>query len=354
MKNANNDLKAMRSAQSGTVGYKTVANGMPASRDAAPYLGQAHVGGSYTQDDVAHRIAASRGCQFGVEEIKRVWNAVGNYLLDRMPEEPCAYDLGFVRVRPAIGGPFPSMDAAFDPERNRVYVSVTPSDTIRNAVADSSPVREGGESGDQPEVGNVTWDDATSQTVKSGEPFKVYGNALTLNVGDESAELQLPGEAEPVAVALSPVVEGNWQRLEGRLAHPVEACKGAVLAVKTHGYDPDSGLKVVKSRPLTVLADAPTPVEAPTITSAGTRGDGDGYVNVTDSTLDVTGENIEPATQIELLTDTGALWHAVQAAYADGKLTARLNFGEPPCEDGAVRVTTAGGSALYEVEYGSH
>ncbi len=199
----------------------------------------------------------------------------------------------------------------------------------------------------------MTWDDATSQTVKSGEPFKVYGNALTLNVGDESAELQLPGEAEPVAVALSPVVEGNWQRLEGRLAHPVEACKGAVLAVKTHGYDPDSGLKVVKSRPLTVLADAPTPVEAPTITSAGTRGDGDGFVNIT-GTLDVTGENLDEATEIQLLRDSGEPWQTVQATYADGKLTAELDFQSKPCENGAVRVTTPGGSATYEVVYGDH
>ena len=245
MKNTNNDLKSLRSARSGAVGYTTVANAMPASRDAAPYLGQTHVSGSYTQDDVARRIAASRGCQFGVEEIKRIWNATGNYLLDRMPEELCAYDLGFVRVRPAIGGAFPTMDAAFDPERNRLYVSVTPSDTIRDAVAGTSPTREGGAVG-EPEIGNVTWDGATSQTIKSGEPFAILGNALTLGVGDESAVLQLPGDAGTVDVTVSAVADGNWQRLNGRLAQAVEACEGAVLVLKTHGYDPDSGLKAVK------------------------------------------------------------------------------------------------------------
>ena len=295
MKKPYNDLKAMRTARSGAVGYTTVANAMPASRDAAPYLGQTHVGGSYNQDDVARRIAASKGCQFGVEEIKRVWNAVGNYLLDRMPEELCAFDIGFARVRPAIGGSFPSMDAPFDVERNRVYVSVTPSDAIRDAVAGSSPVREG-EADGEPEVGNVTWDGVTSLTIKSGEPFHIYGNALTLNVGDESAELRLPGGAGTVEVTVSAVADGNWQRLNGSLAHAVEACEGAVLVVKTHGCDPESGLKVVKSRPLTVLAGA-TP-SVPTVTGYSADGESGAAISMDGGSLNVNGTNLAGATKV--------------------------------------------------------
>jgi len=297
MKKPYNDLKAMRTARSGAVGYTTVANAMPASRDAAPYLGQTHVGGSYNQDDVARRIAASKGCQFGVEEIKRVWNAVGNYLLDRMPEELCAFDIGFARVRPAIGGSFPSMDAPFDAERNRVYVAVTPSDAIRDAVAGSSPVREG-EAGDEPEVGNVTWDGVASQTIKSGEPFQIYGNALTLNVGDESAELRLPGGAGTVEVTVSAVAEGNWQRLNGSLAHAVEPCEGAKLVVKTHGYDPESGLKVVKSKPLTVLAGGTPPADPPVATSYESEGMEGEPVTLNGGSVKVNGTNLAGATKI--------------------------------------------------------
>ena len=174
-KTSNNDLKSTRSARSGSVGYTTVANAMPATREVAPYLGQTHVAGSYTQDDVANRIAASKGAQCGAEEVKRVLNAVGNYLLDWMPDELCSIDIGFAHVRPAIGGQFPSMDAAFDEGRNRIYVSATPSAEIRDALSSGAPTRMD-DLGDEPKVGNVTWNDE-SHTIKSGEPFTVLGNA---------------------------------------------------------------------------------------------------------------------------------------------------------------------------------
>ena len=347
MKNSNNDLKAMRTARSGTVGYTTVANAMPASRDAAPYLGQTHVGGNCNQDDVARRMAESKGCQFGVEEIKRVWNAVGNYVLDRMPEELCAFDLGFARVRPAIGGSFPSMDAAFDPERNRVYVSVTPSDAIRDALAGSSPVREG-EAGGEPEIGDVSWDGVASMTVKSGEPFQIYGNALTLNVGDESAELQLPGGAGTVEVAVSAVAEGNWQRLNGSLARAVEACKGAVLVVKTHGYDPESGLKVVKSRPLTVLAGETPPAEPPVVTGYEADGMEGEPISLSGTELTVHGTHMAGATDVEFCytADGEAFYTMGVGDSTDTSVSGTTEWAhEPSSENGFIRVVGPGGTS---------
>ena len=115
----------------------------------------------------------------------------------------------------------------------------------------------------------------------------------------------------------------------------------------------EEGVTLV-SRPYKVkVLRSEAPVPAPTITSAGTRGDGDGFVNIA-GTLDVTGTNLDEATEIQLLRDSGEPWQTVQATYADGKLTAELDFQSKPCENGAVRVTTPGGSATYEVVYGDH
>ena len=357
MKNSRNDLKAMRAARSGAVGYTTVANAMPASRNVAPYLGLTHVNGSYTQDDVAHRIAASKGCQFGVEEIKRVWNAVGNYILDRLPEELCAFDLGFARVRPAIGGSFPTMDAAFDAERNRVYVAVTPSDTIRDAVADSSPIREG-ETDVMPEIGNVTWDDIASQTVKSGEPFKIYGSALTLNVGDESAELQLPGSAGTVEVTVSPVAEDNWQRLNGSLAHAVEACEGATLWIWTHGFDPTAALHKVPSSKLTVLAgDTPPTPTGPNITGLNSDGQAEGVVKLNGANLNIRGTGfadggvvtIKDSNDDNMVMALEASWDPVTQQlqlYIDTEAT-------PAAGPGTVIVATSEGEATHACTFAS-
>ena len=103
----------------------------------------------------------------------------------------------------------------------------------------------------------------------------------------------------------------------------------------------------------TQSADAPTGPQ-PKITGAGTHGDGNGMVNVSGATLDVTGENLEGATAVELLDANGDVWQTVPATYADGKLTASVDFNGKPSDTGAIRVTTAGGTATYNVVYAEH
>ena len=95
-------------------------------------------------------------------------------------------------------------------------------------------------------------------------------------------------------------------------------------------------------------------IDPPRITSAMTRGDGEGEVNVSGATLDVKGEDLETATAVDLLDSAGEQWQTVPATYADGMLTAWLDFRERPSETGAVRVTTISGSATYNVIYGNH
>ena len=85
-----------------------------------------------------------------------------------------------------------------------------------------------------------------------------------------------------------------------------------------------------------------------------TRGDGEGEVNVAGATLDVKGEDLETATAVDLLDSAGEQWQTVPATYADGMLTAWLDFRERPSETGAVRVTTISGSATYNVIYGNY
>ena len=77
--------------------------------------------------------------------------------------------------------------------------------------------------------------------------------------------------------------------------------------------------------------------------------DGDNW-----ATLDVKGEDLETATAVDLLDSAGEQWQTVPATYADGMLTAWLDFRERPSETGAVRVTTISGSATYNVMYGNH
>lgn len=96
---------------------------------------------------------------------------------------------------------------------------------------------------------------------------------------------------------------------------------------------------------------------SPTITSAKTRGESERSVNIVGGILDVVGENLETATAVELWSDgaTPALWQTIPATYADGKLTTgELDYDEAPSDGGTVRVTTAGGTASYDITYCAH
>ena len=205
------------------------------------------------------------GCHMGVAEITRVWNETAFYIKDAMQAgDTLAFDLGFVKFFPAIEGTFPSADAPFDPEVNRLYVAAQPSDEIRTALEKGTPTRADADTGAKPRIIKVTWGDMKqSNVIKSGERFAVIGTALTLGSGDEHAELKLPGGGGTVEVALeaqSSADDGS-QRIFGRLTQPVDACEGTVLTLWTHGLSPDSALTPAPSNKLTVLAGSdPGPV----------------------------------------------------------------------------------------------
>ena len=68
----------------------------------------------------------------------------------------------------------------------------------------------------------------------------------------------------------------------------------------------------------------------------------------------IAGQTGYTPTAVDLLDSAGEQWQTVPATYFEGALTAVLDLPAPPCENGAVRVFTFGGSATYEVVYENH
>ena len=333
-----------------TVGYRLVRNAT-STAEKAPYLGVAVPVGSLAYDNILTRML-DRGTHMTRATAQYFLNAFYEYAAGTIADKVVRINMGAVSVYPMIGGSFDSEDDTYREPRNSLYVGATLSQEIRDAVAGIVPTNLGAESANGTVKITSVMDLASEEyhLIDGLKEFRIVGIDLTVPDGEDESLTLVAADGATKAADITVVSTEDGQRITCVLASAVP--KGTYyVRLVSHGLDPTA--PIVKALHKVSVKAAVLP-PAPTITSAGTRGDGDGYVNVTDATLDVTGENIETATQIELLTDTGALWHAVEAAYADGKLTARLNFGEPPCEDGAVRVTTAGGSALYEVEYGSH
>lgn len=220
------------------------------------------------------------------------------------------------RLRPAISGKFPTIDAPFDKERNRLYVAATPPDEIRNALAGDSPTKSGA-SAVLPEVSNVSWN-KQKMTIKSGEPFEIVGAQLTLVVGDEKAEL-IPPHGNPVAVDLDPIEDGAWQRISGRLKQPMDACEGATLKLWTHGLDSTSQLFELKKSSITVLAgEEPVPTNPPHIDRAWPTGNPEEFdlIRAGDS-FTVSGENLQGASWKISHADDGETWIDEQSIPAD-------------------------------------
>ena len=99
-----------------------------------------------------------------------------------------------------------------------------------------------------------------------------------------------------------------------------------VMAILGGAFDPTRNALELALRLDDRLRLGLADVTATIVTDADvTKGDGDGFVNAT-GTLDVVGENLETATEIQLLRDSGELWQSVPATYFDVAMTGRLGF----------------------------
>ena len=255
-------------------------------------------------------------------------------------------DIGVICA--VITGSFPTSDAAFDPTRNALELTLRLDERLRLGLADVTATIV-----TDTDVTKVRVDNAMDiheqkpmNLIHGKRLFRVAGYNMVLS--DEGAAVFLQnamGTTFPVTV--DEVI--SKQLFTARSAELLEA-GDYKLVVKSRGGDAEGPLQTSFRRVKYLRIEDPVP----TITSAGTRGDGDGFVNVSGSTLDVVGENLESATEIQLLRDSGEVWQRVPATYAEGVLTAELEFTHKPCENGAVRVFTFGGSATYDVVYGDH
>ena len=316
-----------------------------ATKESAPYLG------SYIAKETVAMAAFAEavGAKCGLPPIQVMAILGGAFeAIEAMEKE------SLVRVHTDIGvvcgvitGSFPTSDAAFDPERNALELALRLDEGLRLSLADETAKIITDADVTKVRVDSVM--DVNEQKpmnlIHGKRLFRVAGFNMVLSDEGAAAFLQnSQGTTFPVTV--EDVI--SKQLFTARTADLLEA-GDYKLVVKSRGGDAEGPLQTSFRRVKYLRIEDPQP----TITRAGTRGDGDGFVNAT-GTLDVVGENLETATEIQLLRDSGELWQSVPATYFEGALTAVLDLPAPPCANGMVRVSTLGGSATYEVAYGDH
>ena len=137
------------------------------------------------------------------------------------------------------------------------------------------------------------------------------------------------------------------------------------LVVKSRAGDAAGPLQTSFRKVKYLRVEDPAPVvPAPTIDGAGTQGCESGTIEAPGGVVEVTGSNLETATAIDLLVGEDGtpvedmeLWQSLAATYdAEGGVLTTNGVIEDsaPQNTGMVRVTTAGGSATYPVQYTVH
>ena len=316
-----------------------------ATKESAPYLG------SYIAKETVAMAAFAEavGAKCGLPPIQVMAILGGAFdAIEALEAE------SLVRVHTDIGvvcgvitGSFPTSDAAFDPERNALELALRLDEGLRLSLADETAKIITDADVTKVRVDSVM--DVNQQKpmnlIHGKRLFRVAGFNMVLSDEGAAAFLQnSQGTTFPVTV--EEVI--SKQLFTARTADLLEA-GDYKLVVKSRGGDAEGPLQTSFRRVKYLCV-----VDPPRITSAMTRGEGEGEVNVAGATLDVKGEDLETATAVDLLDSAGEQWQTVPATYADGMLTAWLDFRERPSETGAVRVTTISGSATYNVMYGNH
>ena len=343
-----------------SIGYKIVPNNSP-TQDAAPYTGQAIPNGSLAFDNILKSMVDG-GTRMTVATARFFLEAFYELVADITAVECRRASTGTVSVFPAISGSFPSEDADFDPERNRLFVDAALSKSLQEQVAALAP----GYAGEPGEASSVrissAYDLGTMErgVVRGTGELRLAGVNLAVPDGeDESLGLWKADLSEKVADFVVVSTDGG-QRITVRLADTAEVAKGKYkIRLASHGLDPTAKLAVV-TLPVTVVEAVvpPAPVPGPTVTAVWSdyteelpEGYDEDAVVVEDMPIHVRGANLDGAT-VRLVGTGGA---SSTLTLLPDMCTEGVWAFEPtsgnftnPC---AIVVTSAAGTANFAVKY---
>ena len=305
--------------------------------------------------------AAARRPGLDASTVELVLSSVCSAAAEFLEEHQYRIALKDVAFELAIPGATDSVDGNI---AGPAYVAVRASRTLRNAAAGLSPVYSEGD-GVKTEIFSVE-DCATraSNTIVGTNSFNIIGTNISASGDGECVKVSAANGTEATAYVDSE--DGTGQYVTAHLSAALSAGKGKVV-LKTHGWSTPEGELHQCVKSVTIIAgdEPPEPVvPAPTIDSAGTQGFEPGVIEAPGGVVEVSGSNLETETEIDLLVGEDGtpvedmeLWQSISATYdEDGGVLATNGVIEDsaPQSFGMVRVTTAGGSATYPVQYSVH
>lgn len=263
------------------IGYKLVKNNMPATADKAPYLGMAIPVGTLAYDNILREMIDG-GTKMSLATARYFLEAFYDYAAKKIAADAVRINTGTVAIYPMIDGSFDSEDAAFDPERNSLYVGATLSQSLRDRVAGIVPDSTGEDVGATVKMDRIY--DLTSKmrsVITGTDSFRISGRNLTVpDAEDESLALYAKDGVTKVTDITVTETDGG-QLITCQLSAAVGVPKGTYkVRLASHGLDPTDPLTVATLTVTLVEAvPVPPPAWVPEVTRVECNGSNGVIVN---------------------------------------------------------------------------
>ena len=320
-----------------------------ATKDTAPYLGSYVSKETIREADFAADVG--RKCGMSAIQAQAILDGAFEAFEDLEREGLVRINTDVGAIAAVITGSFPTADAPFDRERNKLVLALRLDDMVKFALADVVGTIVSDENVTKLRVDNaMDLENERPYNLLHGQGvFRVAGFNMVLDDEGAAAYLQ-DGKGTTFDLVVDEVVSKQLFK-----AHTAELLEPGdyKLVVKSRAGQADGPLQTAFRKVKYLKVAAPTPpVPAPEIVSV--EGEREGVVNVT-SPFTITGNNLEGATVGLVYNGAVEPFCTVAMTYADGKLTGNANFvGDLENNAGCVRVTTAGGTAMHAVWFENH
>ena len=272
--------------------------------------------------------------------VELVWNSIIESIEENLAKHQYRTVVGGNAFELAIPGSTESVNGA---PTEGVYVSVTPSSSLRGAAAGITPTY-GAADDDAPTLKQVArlQTNVTGQ-IAAAEPFRLVGNNITAAGDDETIAVIAADGTEAMAEVIRE--DGYGMFIDARLSTALPPGKSKVV-LKTHGKRTPEGELRALSKSVTILAGS-APTDAPTATSWVSDGMEGEPIDLESSSVTVNGTKLAGATKVQFMySEDGAVFCSADVGEAtDTSATAQCGFtGTPTQAEGFLRVVTPNGT----------
>ena len=321
-----------------------------ATSTGAPFLGKYVVKGNMDGAEVIAKVAVEAKLTDTVA--RAIVEGTFDVLAEEEREGLTKFNLGPLTVYAVVTGSFPSSDAAFDAERNRLLLTVRFDDETRLCLADITPSIVTDATATKVRIDTVTDVDTPRpySVIHGQNPFKCQGYNLVMT--DEGANIRLVNRSGQTFACIVDETGGRGYVI----AHTAELLEGGdyKVVITSRGGDAEGSLQTARRNVKYLHVEPPAPVIPPTATSYEADGMEGEPITMDSSSLHVNGTNLADAATVlfrytedgepfyeayptevtDTVVDCGSLGYSGEVESANGYLSVVTPKGESnkiPC-----------------------